>query len=116
MAVRRIIKIDTDKCNGCGMCVSACAEGALAIIDGKARLLRDDYCDGLGACIGHCPQDAIAFEEREAADFDHQAVQQHIDKQMSVSLMNGHGCPSLQVRRLTAGAGANMPSWAEGCD
>ena len=62
MAVRNIVKIDEDKCDGCGLCVTACAEGAIAIIDGKAKLVSEIYCDGLGACIGHCPQDAITVE------------------------------------------------------
>lgn len=67
---RQIIKIDEEKCNGCGMCVPNCAEGALQIVDGKARLISDLFCDGLGACIGHCPIGAITFEEREAEKYD----------------------------------------------
>ena len=67
---RQIIKIDEEKCNGCGMCVPNCAEGALQIVDGKARLISDLFCDGLGACIGHCPIEAITFEEREAEKYD----------------------------------------------
>lgn len=75
MMLRKIIKIDEEKCNGCGLCVTACHEGAIGMIDGKARLLRDDYCDGLGDCLPVCPTDAISFEEREAAAFDAEAVQ-----------------------------------------
>lgn len=71
---RQIIKINEEKCNGCGECVPNCAEGALQIIDGKARLVSDIMCDGLGACIGHCPLDAISFEEREAEAYDEEAV------------------------------------------
>lgn len=69
MAKRKIIRIDEEKCNGCGICVPACREGALQIIGGKARLVSDKYCDGLGACLGECPLGAISFEEREAEEF-----------------------------------------------
>ena len=64
--IRKMVKIDEDKCNGCGDCVPSCAEGAIQIIDGKAKLLSDNLCDGLGACLGDCPMDAITIEEREA--------------------------------------------------
>lgn len=76
--VRQIIRIDEDLCNGCGQCVTACAEGALQIIDGKARLVSETYCDGLGACLGECPQDALSFESREADDFDEAAAMEHV--------------------------------------
>ena len=72
--IRRIITIDEGKCNGCGLCADACHEGAIGIIDGKAKLLREDYCDGLGACLPACPMSAISFEEREAPAYDEKAV------------------------------------------
>lgn len=72
--IRKIIKIDEEKCNGCGICATACHEGAIGMVAGKAKLLREDYCDGLGDCLPACPADAISFEEREAAAYDHQAV------------------------------------------
>lgn len=72
--LRKIIKIDESKCNGCGICAEACHEGAIGIVDGKARLLREDYCDGLGDCLPACPMEAISFEEREALAYDEQAV------------------------------------------
>ena len=72
--IRTIIKIDEEKCNGCGICVDACHEGALGMVDGKAKLLKEDYCDGLGDCLPDCPTGAITFEEREAPAYDHAAV------------------------------------------
>ena len=78
---RRIIEIDQDKCNGCGACAAACHEGAIAMVDGKARLMRDDYCDGLGDCLPTCPTGAITFVEREAA-YDEQAVMENKQRKM----------------------------------
>jgi NAD-dependent dihydropyrimidine dehydrogenase PreA subunit len=76
--IRQIIKIDEEQCNGCGLCVSACHEGAIQIIDGKAKLIRDDYCDGLGNCLPVCPTGAIGFETREGEKFNEAAVQEHL--------------------------------------
>ncbi|MCK5706417.1 MAG: 4Fe-4S binding protein [Candidatus Aureabacteria bacterium] len=80
MAKRSIIKIDEDKCNGCSLCIPNCPEGALQIIDGKARLVSDLFCDGLGACIGHCPEGAITIEEREAEKYDERKVMENVVK------------------------------------
>ena len=93
--IRRIIQIDTEKCNGCGACASACHEGAIGMVDGKAVLLRDDYCDGLGDCLPACPTGAISFVEREAAAYDEAAVKANMQKKKPSS-----GCPGSQMRTM----------------
>lgn len=96
--IRKIIRIDDNKCNGCGACAAACHEGAIGMIEGKARLLRDDYCDGLGDCLPVCPTGAISFVEREAAAHDEQAVQANMQKRRQLNAAGG--CPGSRMQRL----------------
>ena len=92
--IRKIIEIDKSRCNGCGLCAEACHESAIGIIDGKAKLLRDDYCDGLGNCLPACPMDAIHFVEREAAAYDEAAVQENQRKKQEAAKAKAPcGCP-----------------------
>jgi len=100
MAVRNIVKIDQDKCNGCGQCANACAEGAIQIIDGKAKLVSEIYCDGLGACIGHCPVDAITIEQRDADDFDEEATKAHLARQEEAIAPSDFVCPGVAAQQL----------------
>ena len=94
--LRKIIKIDEEKCNGCGACAAACHEGAIEMVNGKARLTREDYCDGLGDCLPACPTDAISFEEREAPAYDEFAVLQAKMKKNGMPV----GCPGMQMKTL----------------
>lgn len=96
--LRKIITIDEEKCNGCGLCAAACHEGAIGMLNGKAKLLRDDYCDGLGACLPSCPTQAISFEEREAAEYNEEAVKENIMKKQKQ--VHFSGCPGTQSKML----------------
>ena len=99
--LRKIIRIDEEKCNGCGACAAACHEGAIEMIDGKAKLTREDYCDGLGDCLPACPVDAITFEVREAPAYDEQAVKlAQQQKKMQGTGPLPCGCPGSQARAL----------------
>lgn len=105
--IRKIIKIDKEKCNGCGVCAAACHEGAIEMVNGKAKLTREDYCDGLGDCLPACPEDAISFEEREAPAYDEDAVRQAKMKKLGVK--QPCGCPSSQSRTINHELAAAIP-------
>ena len=98
--LRKIIRIDEEKCNGCGACAAACHEGAIEMIDGKAKLTREDYCDGLGDCLPACPVDAITFEVREAPAYDEQAVKLAQQQKKQAADPLPCGCPGSQARAL----------------
>lgn len=98
--VRKIIEIDEERCDGCGQCVPGCAEGALQIVDGKARIVSDKFCDGLGACIGDCPNDALKIVEREAEEFDEEAVESYLSEiqdTCDTAPAMACGCPSSNI-------------------
>jgi Fe-S-cluster-containing hydrogenase component 2 len=99
MALRNIIVIDEERCNGCGLCANACAEGAIKIINGKAKLVSEVYCDGLGACIGHCPQDAIKITQRDAKPFDEEATKEHL-REMKQPQPAPFVCPGMASAQL----------------
>ncbi len=117
---RKIIEIDEELCDGCGLCVPDCAEGSLVIIDGKAKMIADKLCDGLGACLGSCPTGALKIIERKADDFDEKAVEEHLAKQKKESAalaQKPSGCPSAKLQTFapsTPCQAANKPAMAAG--
>ncbi len=116
MTVRKIIEIDEEKCTGCGDCIISCAEGALQIVDGKAKLVGDVYCDGLGACLGECPEGALKIVERDAPEFDEAAVEELLKKQSEPAAAEptmACGCPSSQSMTLEREPVAAKPSGAQ---
>ena len=101
--IRKIIRIDEEKCNGCGLCAEACHEGAIDMVDGKAKLVRENFCDGFGDCLPACPTGAITFEEREAPEYDEAAVKESQRKNMEEKMghdLHAGGCPGSRLMQF----------------
>ena len=119
--MRKIIKIDEEKCDGCGLCVPSCAEGAIQIVDGRAKLVAERYCDGLGACLGECPRGALNIIDAEVEEFDEEAVEEHLENMKSAAIKEkpapAGGCPSAHIQhfqRFSSCEEANVPKTQEG--
>ncbi|MBW2647841.1 MAG: 4Fe-4S binding protein, partial [Deltaproteobacteria bacterium] len=113
MVLRNVVKIDEQKCNGCGLCVNACVEGAIKIVDGKAKLVSEIYCDGLGVCIGHCPEDAITIEQREADEFDEKATKKHLAEEKKAKIETDFVCPGMMAKVLPDKSGSSKVAFGQ---